>query len=107
MLRKTENVTEAFEFSDYDDADSESDDSSEEFEDFKETFSDNDHPTEDFLTPVSVNSTFAKNLIAKSTVKPSSTPCPSKRSASSPADEKKKQNKKSRARSKSMLPRKK
>ena len=107
MLRKTENVTEAFEFSDYDDADSESDDSSEEFEDSKETFSDNDHPTEDFLTPVSVKSTFAKNLIAKSTVKPSSTPCPSKRSASSPADEKKKQNKKSRARSKSMLPRKK
>ena len=70
MLRKNVNDTEAFEFSDYED-DTESDDSTEEFADSKTTFSDNDIPTEDFLTPVSVKSTFAKNLIAKSTAKPS------------------------------------
>ena len=106
MLRKNVNETEAFEFSDYEN-DTESDDSTEEHEASKETFSNNDISAEDFLTPVSVKSTFAKNLIAKSTAKPSPTPGSSKRSASSPADEKSKKNHQRRARSQSMIPKKK
>ena len=93
ILRKNENETDAFEFSDYE-GDTETDDSTEEPEVSKET--------ENFLTPVSV-----KNLIAKSTDKPSSTPGSSKRSASSPAEEKSKKSKQIRARSQSMVPKKK
>ena len=94
------NETEGFEFSEYDDEETDSD----EFEDSREAFSDTDNPpvASDFLTPV-LKSSFARNLQAKSTstVKPALTTGSTKRSASSPADVK------SRAQPQSKLPKKK
>ena len=106
VLKKKENETDGFEFSDYDDEDIESDDP---FEDSRETLSDDDNQNtaEDFLTPVHYKSTLARSLMARSNAKPSPTTCPPKRSASSPPDEESKLNKKSRARSKSLIPKKK
>ena len=107
LIKKNE--TEDFQFSDYDDEDTDSDVCSEAFEDSRDTFSDDENPpaAEDFLTPVQVKSHFARNLLAKSNIKPSTSPGPSKRSASSPPEEETKQNKKSRARSQSLIPKKK
>ena len=107
LLKKKDNETDGFQFSDYDDEDIESDD---QFEDSRDTVSDDDdnqNAAEDFLTPVHVKSTFARSLMARSNAKPSPTTCPPKRSASSPPDEETKLNKKSRARSKSLIPKKK
>ena len=113
--------TEDFQFSDYlqdesesNDASAESDDSEETFEDSKEAFSDRDTPVSvvnaEFLTPVNLKSSFARTLHlqeAKSSARPTSTSTPSsgKRPAKSPAELKK--NKKSRAQSLSKIPKKK
>ena len=91
LLKK--DVTQDFEFSDY-----ESDDSEEAFEDSKESFSDDNDDSVasmDFLTPANPKSTFARTLYAKSNAK--SATKAGKRAANSPADDKEK--KKSRAQS--------
>ena len=94
-------------FSDYDDEESDTDGSNDEFEDSREVQSEADNPPaeqSDFLTPVNLKSTFARNLQAKTTVTPILTPtCSIKRAAKSPAA--KKELKKSRGQSK--LPKKK
>ena len=96
-----------FEFSGSDGEETSGDE--DEFEDSREVFSDNDNPstTSDFLTPVNLKSTFARNLQAKTTVKPVITPSASKRGASSPAATETKETKKSRAQTQSKLPKKK
>ena len=99
LLKK--DVTQDFEFSDY-----ESDDSEEAFEDSKESFSDDNEETVasmDFLTPANPKSTFARTLYAKSNAK--SATKAGKRAANSPAEYKEK--KKTRAQSESRIPKKK
>ena len=88
-----------FAFSGSDDEESSGEDY--EFEDSREVFSDGDNPstTSEFLTP-------ARNLQAKTSVKPVITPL-GKRSASSPAAAETKEPKKSRGRTQSKVPKKK
>ena len=98
-LKKTE-VLENFEFSEYDD-----DTEDEEFEDSRETISDTENtPGNEFLTPVNLKSTFARNL-ANSSAKPAPTTNANKRAAKSPAETK--ENKKSRGQSQTRIPKKK
>ena len=94
---------EEYQFSDYE---TDSGDSNDEFEESRESVTDTeDQPaSEHFLTPVNLKSTFARNLQAKSTVKPASCP-PPKRPAPSPAN--KKVGKKLRANPASKIPKKK
>ena len=107
----TSNVLEEYEFSEYenDNDDEDSDDTEEAFEDSKESLSETENPqatANDFLTPFSLKSTFARTLQATTTSTPTSSSSV-KRSASSPAEVKEKNKKKSRSQSQSRIPRKK
>ena len=99
-------------FSDYGDEENDTDDSNDEFEDSREVQSEIENPPaeqqSDFLTPVNLKSTFARNLQAKTTVTPLLTPtCPNKRAAKSPAAMKDLKKSRGQAQTQSKLPKKK
>ena len=99
-------------FSDYGDEENDTDDSNDEFEDSREVQSEIENPPaeqqSDFLTPVNLKSTFARNLQAKTTVTPLLTPtCPNKRAAKSPAAMKDLKKSRGQAQTQSKLPMKK